>query len=58
MNHSNIDCINNLRIDRREFSRLQLSNRVDIIEQVAMLFKVLAYHSKSKVVGYDFNRLM
>ncbi|XP_057773452.1 uncharacterized protein LOC130992735 [Salvia miltiorrhiza] len=61
-----VDCISNLRMDRRTFARLCVILRergglvngrfVTVEEQVAMFLSVLAHHKKNKVVRFDFWR--
>ncbi|XP_057802107.1 uncharacterized protein LOC131017388 [Salvia miltiorrhiza] len=63
---SDVDCISNLRMDRRTFARLCVILRergglingrfVTVEEQVAMFLSVLAHHKKNRVVRFDFWR--
>ncbi|XP_057807535.1 uncharacterized protein LOC131022141 [Salvia miltiorrhiza] len=63
---NDMDCIANLRMDRRTFRRLcrvlrergGLVDRkyVTVEEQLAMFLSVLAHHKKNKVVRFDFWR--
>ncbi|XP_042027438.1 putative nuclease HARBI1 isoform X1 [Salvia splendens] len=63
---TDVDCINNLRMDRNTFGRLCILLRertslidgrwVTVEEQVAMFLCVLAHHSKNRIVGFNFRR--
>ncbi|XP_042029930.1 uncharacterized protein LOC121776835 [Salvia splendens] len=63
---TDVDCINNLRMDRNTFGRLCLLLRqisdlsdgkyVKIEEQVAMFLGVLAHHNKNRIVSFTFLR--
>ncbi|XP_042052829.1 uncharacterized protein LOC121798038 [Salvia splendens] len=63
---TDVDCINNLRMDRNAFGRLCriLRDRCGLVdqryvrveEQVAMFLSTLAHHTKNRVVGFQFLR--
>ena len=63
---TDVDCINNLRMDRNAFGRLCriLCDRCGLVdqryvrveEQVAMFLHTLAHHTKNRVVGFQFLR--
>ena len=63
---SDIDCFNNLRMDRNAFGRLCILLRdvgglrngryVKLEEKVAIFFSILAHHKKVRITGFDFKR--
>ncbi|XP_057809131.1 uncharacterized protein LOC131023606 [Salvia miltiorrhiza] len=63
---SDVDCLENLRMDRNTFGRLCTLLResgglsdgrhIRVEEQVAMFLSVLAHHKKNRVVRFDFWR--
>ncbi|XP_047965382.1 uncharacterized protein LOC125209848 [Salvia hispanica] len=63
---TDVDCIDNLRMDRNAFGRLCRILRdkcglvdqryVRVEEQVAMFLSTLAHHTKNRVVGFQFLR--
>ncbi|KAI3469110.1 hypothetical protein Pfo_025773 [Paulownia fortunei] len=63
---SDVDCINNLRMNRNAFGRLchlvehiggLVSNRnINVSAQLAIFLSVLAHHKKNCIVGHDYVR--
>ena len=63
---SDIDCFNNLRMDRNAFGRLCIllkevgglrkGRYVLLEEQVAIFLSILAHHKKNHISGFDFKR--
>lgn len=61
-----LECIDNLRMDRRTFTtlcamlrttgRLKDSRNIDVEEMVAMFLNILAHHIKNRVIKFNFLR--